>query len=603
MTKTMTTSVADSTAPHHRPAAAHETAVASPRAIKKKRTGVSGFDDISEGGLPTGGVTAIVGDPGSGKTVFALQTLVNGLRLRGERGILVLFEEPEAQIRHNISSFDWGFGDIPDDDIRLIDARLPLDAVRSGVFDLSGLLSGLTTLIGGSGASNVAFDGLDMLLSALNDETLERQEIVRLGKWVREAGVTAVLTVKNHKASERDQHRADFLQYMTDCVVVFDGVLTATSFSRTVRVTKYRGSGFAANPAPFIIGPSGLEVIGFENTRLNHPTFRDRLSSGIARLDEKLGGGYLRGTCTLVSGSPGTSKTSLASSFVHSACQRGLRSLFVSFDESADQIVANMRSIGLDLEPHVRSGLLTMESLLSNGASPEDHYISIRKLLDDRRPDALVIDPLSALLKMKLPFADVVCERILDHAKSAGISVVCTSLLDQSGATEETSLSNVSTIADTWMHLSYHAYNGERNRALTIVKSRGTAHSNQVCELTLGSHGIEVADVYAAEGEVLMGSARQQKQASDRRESLKREAAEQRRRFDLERSIADLKSLADKAASDLDWRQREAALLDLDQKAMRESEQTDAGERVNFRLQRSSSATHQDNPGRNSGGP
>jgi circadian clock protein KaiC len=599
----MTTSVADSTAPQHRPAAARETAVASRRAIKKKRTGVSGFDDISEGGLPTGGVTAIVGDPGSGKTVFALQTLVNGLRLRGERGILVLFEEPEAQIRHNISSFDWGFGDIPDDDIRLIDARLPLDAVRSGVFDLSGLLSGLTTLIGGSGASNVAFDGLDMLLSALNDETLERQEIVRLGKWVREAGVTAVLTVKNHKASERDQHRADFLQYMTDCVVVFDGLLTATSFSRTIRVTKYRGSSFAANPAPFIIGPSGLEVIGFGNTRLNHPTFRDRLTSGVPRLDEKLGGGYLRGTCTLVSGSPGTSKTSLASTFILAACQRGLRSMFVSFDESADQIVANMQSIGVDLEPHIASGLLTMDSLLSNGASPEDHYIAIRKLLDERRPDALVIDPLSALLKMKLPFAEVVCERILDHAKSAGVSVVCTSLLEKNAGSEEMSMSNVSTIADTWMHVSYHAQQGERNRALTIVKSRGTAHSNQVCELIMGPDGVDVADIYAGEGEVLMGSARLQKQARDRRESLRQELAEERRRFELEKSVADLKFIADKAVSDLDWRQREAALLEKDQKAIRESEEIDAGERLNFRLNRPASVTRQNNPGLNSGGP
>jgi circadian clock protein KaiC len=586
-----------------RPEAAGEKPIGRPRPIKKKRTGVAGFDDISEGGLPTGGVTAIVGDPGSGKTVFALQTLVNGLRLRGERGILVLFEEPEAQIRHNFASFDWGVGDIPDDDIRLIDARLPLDAVRSGVFDLSGLLSGLTTLIGGSGASNVAFDGLDMLLSSLNDEALERQEIIRLGRWVRESGVTAMLTVKNHKASERDQHRADFLQYMTDCVVVLDGILTATSFSRTIRVTKYRGSSFAANPAPFIIGPSGLEVICFGNTRLSHPTFTDRLSSGVPRLDEKLNGGYVRGTCTLVSGSPGTSKTSLASSFILSACQSVLRSLFVSFDESADQIVANMKSIGLDLEPHVRSGLLMMDSLISNGASPEDHYIVVRKLLDERRPDALVIDPISALTKMKLPFADVICERILDHAKSSGISVVCTSLLEKGAAPEETSLSNVSTIADTWMHLSYHAQNGERNRALTIVKSRGTAHSNQVCELILGSNGIEVADVYAAEGEVLMGSARQQKLARDRRENLKQELAEHRWRFDVEKCIADLKAVADKAASDLDWRQREAALHEHDQKALRESEQNDAGERLSFRLQRQASATRQDTPGRNGGGP
>ena len=552
-------------------------------AILKKRTGIPGFDDIAEGGLPAVGVTAIVGDPGSGKTVCALQTLVNSFQERGERGILVAFEEPTEQIISNFASFDWGLADIGNDNIRLIGARLPVDTVRTGVFDLTGLLSSLTALISESGARNVAFDGIDVLLGALNDEALERQEMDRLGEWVRAAGVTALVTVKSFGPSERDEQRADILQYLCDCVIGFQGSLTATAFSRTVRLMKYRGSGFAANPVPFVIGDSGIEVVGFSSTRISHPAFSDRVSSGVPRLDAMLSGGYIRGSCTLVSGAPGTSKTSLGASFLSAACDRGQKSLLVSFDESSSQIISNMTSIGLDLGAHVESGLLLMESLVSASRSPEEHFVAIRKLIAEHRPEFLVIDPLSALLKMRLPFAEMVCERILDQAKSAAITVLCTSLLENVGGGQELSASHVSTVADTWLHVSYVPNQGERNRALTIIKSRGTAHSNQVSEMILGSGGIEIVDVYSAEGEVLMGSARHQKQASDRREHLQELIAGQRMRFELDKSIADLKSQLQKAKQDLEWKEREVTLLGLDDKAIREGAQTDADERLTFR--------------------
>jgi circadian clock protein KaiC len=556
------------------------------RAIAKTPTGIAGFDELSEGGIPTGAMTAIVGDPGSGKTAFALQTLVNGFRHRGERGVMVSFEEPKERIRHNFASFDWGFSEIGDDDIHIIDGRLPIDVVRSGVFDVSGLLSVLSGIIADAGARNFVFDGIDVLLSVLNDEALERQEIVRLGEWVRGSEVTALVTVKTFGASLREQQRSDFLQYMTDCTVTFQGFLSATAFSRTLRVAKYRGSSFAANPAPFIIGPSGIEVIGIAGARSNHPTFSERVSSGIARLDEKLAGGYPRGSCTLVSGAPGTSKTSLAASFAVAACQRGERALFVSFDESGSQIVTNMKSIGLDLGAHVHSGLLAMESLISGGRSPEEHYAAIRASMARQRPKFLVIDPLSALLKSDLPFAQVVCERILEQAKVEGITVLCTSLLEKANPADEISASHVSTIADTWLHVSFQALAGERNRALTIVKSRGTPHSNQVCELVLGSGGIQVVDVYSAEGDVLMGSARQQKIARDRRDQVEREMIERGERFELERNLAELGMLADKAAMDLEWKRRQSELFDLNQKTIRENALSDAEDRLAFRTNR-----------------
>jgi circadian clock protein KaiC len=558
-------------------------AAASASPLRKKPTGVIGFDEITEGGLPTEGVTAIIGDAGSGKTVFALQTIVHGLRERGERGILVAFEEPVSQIRRNFATFNWGFADIDEDQIRLIDARLPVDVVRSGAFDLSGILAVVSACISETGACNVAFDGLDVLLSALHDDVLERQEITRLGEWAQEADVSVLLTVKSHGVTDREQERANLLQYVTDCVVVFHSHMTATSFSRTIRVQKYRGSGFAANPLPFVIGASGVEVVGFRGTRISHPTFSERVSTGVPRLDDLLDGGYIRGSCTLVSGAPGTSKTSLGASLLAAACERGQRSLLVSFDESSDQIISNMKSIGLDLAKHVESGVLGMESLLSASRSPEEHFVIIRRLIDEQCPEFLVIDPLSALLKMQLPFAEMVCERLLDQAKSLGISVLCTSLLDNVNGTGEVSASHVSMVADTWIHVSYLAHQGERNRSLTIIKSRGTAHSNQVSELVLGPGGIEIVDVYSAEGEVLMGSARHQKLAIDRREHLRDDVVDQRKRFEIDKSIAELTSMAARAVQDLDWKNREAKLLGLDEKAVRENAQTDADERLSFR--------------------
>ncbi|MDB5506370.1 MAG: circadian clock protein KaiC [Devosia sp.] len=556
-----------------------------PIPILKMLTGIPGFDDITEGGLPAVGVTAIVGDPGSGKTVFALQTLVNSFKQRRERGVFVAFEEPTDQIRQNFTSFDWGLAEISNDDIYLLGARLPVDTVRGGVFDLSGLLASLTALITESGARNVAFDGVDVLLGALNNEALERQEMLRLGEWVRASGVAALVTVKSFGPSERDARRADILQYLSDCVIGFQGSLTATAFSRTIRVMKYRGSGFAANPVPLVIGKSGIEVVGFSNTRLGHPAFSDRVSSGVPRLDTMLSGGYIRGSCTLVSGAPGTSKTSLGASFLSAACAKGQRALLVSFDESSSQIISNMTSIGLNLGAHVESGLLLMESLVSASRSPEEHFVAIRKLIAAHKPEFLVIDPLSALLKIKLPFAEQVYERILDEAKSAGITVLCTSLLENVGGGQELSASHVSTVADTWLHVSYVPKQGERNRALTIIKSRGTAHSNQVSEMILGSGGVEIVDVYTAEGEVLMGSARHQKQASDRREHLQGEISEKRTRFELDKTVADLKSLLQKAKQDLEWKEREVALLGLDEKTVRDFARTDADERLTFRTE------------------
>jgi circadian clock protein KaiC len=556
-----------------------------PRAqpITKVMTGIPGFDEISGGGLPRGRLTAIIGAAGAGKTVFALQTLANRLLNLGEPCIFVTFEEPIDRIRSNVASFDWRADALDESRFVFIDARIPEDAVVTGAFDLEGLLAGLTALRDEMGACNIVFDGIDMLLSSLHDERLERQELLRLDSWIRRTEISAIVTVKSFGAGDRDQIRADFLQYMTDCLIILGETVTVTGSSRAIRIAKYRGSGFAANPVPVVIGASGIDVIAFKGARIAYPMFSDRVSSGVGRLDALLNGGYLRGSSTLISGSPGTSKTSLGASFASAACARGDRALLISFDESVAQIIANMTSIGIGLAPYVDSGLLTIASFLSSGRSPEEHFIEIRNLMDARKPDCLVIDPISALPKADYPFSAMICENLLDTAKSLGITVLCTSLLDQAVGNAELSESQISTIADTWLHVSYVARDGERNRALTIIKSRGTGHSNQVRELILGASGIDLVDVYVAEGEVLMGSARAQKEAEAERLHVLGDIAGERQRLDLERELSEAHARVQAATLELSWKQREADLVRAAEKSRIEVGRVSAIERLDLR--------------------
>ena len=548
----------------------------------KMGTGIAGLDEIT-GGLPAIGLTAVMGGPGTGKTVFALQTLFHRLNEHDEPGIFVTFEEPAEQIRRDADSFSWGKDCSHTDRIQVLDARLPIDAINSGDFDLTSLLGSLLSIKNESGARNIVFDGIDVLLSGLPDSRQERRELTRLNDWVREAGLFAILTVKSEEHTGRGQSRSDYILYNTRCVISLNVDLSQTSLMRSLRVVKYRGSGFAADPLPLVINNAGIEAIAFHGARLSYPTYDDRLSSGISRLDTLLGGGYLRGSSTLVSGAPGTSKSSLGASFVVSACEAGKTALLVSFDESASQIVAHMRSIGLDLAAHVASGALVIASYQASNLSPVDHFVTLRALIRARTPDCLMIDPLSALQRRDNPFSSLICELLFDLAKAYGITLLSTSLLDRVTGDEELSVSHVSTLADTWLHVSYVAHEGERNRALTIIKSRGTSHSNQVRELTLSDAGLDLVDVYAAEGKVLMGSARAEREAQDRQAKVLAAITQRHQRFELERSVADFEAVARKAAEDLAWKRREVAVMEANERARLASETEAEAARVELR--------------------
>jgi circadian clock protein KaiC len=479
-------------------------------------TGILGFDEISDGGLPRGGVTVVLGGAGAGKTIFGLQVLASGARDYAEPGVLVAFEESAERIVANTAGFVWG-GEAMQG-VVVLDAQIPQSVEQGGEFDLLGLLAVVDARAKQSGARRVVFDGLDMLLGHLSGPALVRREAFRLREWVHASGLSAIITAKAHASDANALVGYDFLQFMADCVVTLHHRVLDGTAVRFARVAKYRGAAHSANEVAFAITREGVEVSSNTTPVLAYPVSTERVSTGIERLDSMLAGGYYRGSSVLITGAPGTAKTSIAATFALAAARRGERTAYVSFDEAPDQIVRNVASIGIDLAPHVASGILYLYSLRRRVESPESQVARIRSVLREFEPRNLVVDPITALAQHgDESNMDSGALQVLDLAKSLGITSVNTSLLGNSQPLAEQTPINVSTIADTWMHVSYVSQGGERNRALTIVKARGTGHSNQVRELILTDAGVTLADVYTVDGEVLMGTLRWEKENEARR--------------------------------------------------------------------------------------
>ena len=551
--------------------------------LEKAPTGIKGFDEITRGGLPRNRTTLVLGTPGAGKTIFALEALVNGARTSGEAGIFIAFEENARQIVENAGTFGWDLEALEREKLFFLDARLPASIVKAGEFDLTGILAALTAKAGEMCCKRIVFDGIDVLLSLLNDPAAERREVFRLQEWLAESGTTGIITAKADPESHALAERYAFMQFMVDCVVQLDHRLTDRVSFRSLRVLKYRGSAFAENEFPLIISPSGIEVATFGTAEMAHPVSAERISTGIERLDTMLGGGYYRVSSVLVTGAPGTAKTTLAGAFVDATCRRGERALYVSFDEAADQIVRNLASVGLDLASHREAGLLHMYSARTEAVSAESHFVTLRAMIRELEPRTLVLDPISALLKSGGQTAAAhTALRLVDFAKAEGVAVFCTSLV--SGGTDlvEATETHISTIADTWIHLSYVVRGGERNRALTVVKSRGTKHSNQVRELILSDRGITLADVYSAGGEVLMGTARWEKEAQARGETVRRRDQALRARRQLEAAEAEAQARIAALQRELEAHQAELALLETEASAHEEraAEEEDAIRRL-----------------------
>jgi circadian clock protein KaiC len=507
--------------------------------LAKIATGIVGFDELSLGGLPRNRTTLLRGGPGSGKSVFALQALANAIRQRNEPGIFVAFEESARQISTNAATFDWGLPALDPKKLFFLDANLSIDVVHSGDFDLTGLLAILKAKKEEIGAKWIVFDGIDVLLTLLQNPLSEMREIYRIRDWLADNEVSTLITAKVSGAKSEFGNYG-FMQFMVDCVVGFERRLEHGVALHRLQITKYRGSDFVAGEFPVNFGPSGMEVGAPEPAEITHEASTERISAGFERLDTMLGGGLYRGSSTLITGVPGTSKTTLAGKFAEAACRRGERTLFVSFDEGADPIVRNLSSVGIDLRPYLKSGLLRMYSSRTESIGAEDQLVRLRSLIHEHRPRCMVIDPISALAKAGgLSAARTVASRLIYMVKDEKVTVMVTAINQGDDPQTEATELQVSTIADTWIHLSYLIRSGERNRALTIIKSRGTWHSNQVRELVLGKTGPVLADVYTAGGEVLMGTLRWEKETEETIKVLQRRAEFEHKRGELQVAEAD----------------------------------------------------------------
>lgn len=488
--------------------------------LPKVRTGIEGLDEITGGGLPAGRPTLVAGSAGSGKTMLAVEFLVRGATQFGEPGVFMMFEESAAELAANVQSL--GF------DLEKLEAqkKIALDYVHierneieeTGEYDLEGLFIRLGHAIDSIGAKRVVLDTLEVLFAGLSNHGILRSELRRLFRWLKDRGMTAIIT--GEKGEGNAVTRYGLEEYVADCVIVLDQRIQDQLSTRRLRVLKYRGTAHGMNEYPFLIGAHGFSVLPITSLLLDHQVSTQRIPTGVARLDEMLGGlGYFRGSSVLVSGSPGTGKTSLAAKFIETACQRGERALFFAYEESSAQIVRNMLSVGIDLERWIKKGLLQIHSSRPTLQGHEQHLVTMHDAVRTFRPTVVAVDPVTNLF---LAHNDAEVKptlmRLIDFLKKEQITALFVGLTtsgDAASAPDDSQL-GVSSLMDTWLLLRNVEFNGERNRTIFVHKSRGMAHSNQVREFVLGDDGIDLVDVYLGGDRVLTGSARVTQEAQER---------------------------------------------------------------------------------------
>jgi len=496
----------------------------------------------------------------------------------------VAFEEAPKRIISNFESFGWKLDELPSDQLFFLDAQPKPDFIQSGNFDISGMLAALEAKVKEMGARRIVFDALDIVISLLPDAAARRHEIYRLHAWLLENELTGLITAKAGRDdhSSVDQQSFSFMQFMVDCAVVLNHRVIQGVSQRNLRVQKFRGSSFDEDESPFVIGKNGFDVaLARTLGRVDAEVTNERVTSGVERLDTMLGGGYYRASSVLITGFPGTAKTTLSGAFAEAACERGEPTMFVSFDSDGSEVIRNLTSVGIQLQRFVDNGLLRMISARTITGSAETLLVRIKTLSKEHQARCLVIDPVSALSKAGNELtANGVAERLIDWSKSDGITLVCTSLLDEmSGQTDGGSPLQISTLADTWLHLNYLVQAGERNRGMSIIKSRGTSHSNQVRELILSDDGVTLADIYTAGGEVLMGTMRWEKESAERVANEVAEVAAQLKKVSLDAEEAVLEVRAKSLQTELVAKQVEKTLLQRTTES-REREQSRGLERM-----------------------
>jgi circadian clock protein KaiC len=503
--------------------------------LEKCPTGIVGLDQITNGGLPRGRPALVCGGAGCGKTLLAIEFIVRGATQFNEPGVFMSFEETSEELAKNVRSLGFDLNKL------VAQKKLAMDFVRverseieeTGEYDLEGLFVRLNHAIESVKAKRVVLDTIESLFSGLSNTSILRSELRRLFRWLKDKGVTALITGEKGDATLT---RQGIEEYVSDCVIMLDHRIHDQLSTRRLRVVKYRGSTHGTNEYPFIIDEQGISVLPVTSMGLlDHPAATTRISSGVKRLDTMLGGkGFFRGSSILVSGTAGTGKTSLASAFARSTCQRGERVLYFSFEESPAQIIRNMRSIAIDLEPWVNKGLLRFHSSRPSLYGLETHLTVMHKQIEQFKPTMVIVDPVTNMASAGLP-QDVrsMLLRLMDYLKGRQITTLMTSL-SAAGAAVGQSEASLSSLIDTWLFVHDIELGGERNRGLYILKSRGMAHSNQVREFVLSNHGIELLDVYLGPSGVLTGSARSAQEAGEQAEEAASKRELQRRQTEVE---------------------------------------------------------------------
>lgn len=536
--------------------------------LPKAPSGIRGLDEITQGGLPAGRPTLICGGAGCGKTLLAMEFLVHGANQFDAPGVFMAFEENAYELAENTSSLGFDLADLQARG-RLIVDHVPLDRMQfeqTGPFNLEGLFVRLGHAIDRIGAKRVALDTIEVLFAAIADEALVRAELRRLFHWLKERGVSAVITGER---GEKTLTRFGIEEYVSDCVIVLDHRVVDQSSTRRLRVLKYRGSQHGANEYPFLIDEHGIVVLPITSAALEHQASNERISTGVARLDTMLGGqGYFRGSSILVSGTAGSGKSSLSAHFVDAVSRRGERSLVFLFEESPSQLLRNMRSIGLDLAPWVQQGLLQLHAARPTLVGLEMHLANCMKLIDEFQPHVVVVDPISTFGAVGNPQeVKGMLIRLMDLLKSRGITALLTSLT-HGGQSLEATEQEVSSLIDTWLLLRDLESNGERNRGLHVLKSRGMSHSRQIREFILTDHGIELTDVYIGPGGLLTGAARIAQEARERAQQVaEQHVIEQQQRL-LERKRQALETRISALRAEFEAEEAEAHQL-IDQDVLR----------------------------------
>lgn len=502
--------------------------------LAKCPTGIQGLDEITEGGLPKGRPTLVCGSAGCGKTLLGIEFLVRGATQYNEPGVFISFEESAEELAQNVMSLGWDLNQLIVEKKLHIDCFYidPAEIQETGDYDLEGIFVRMGSAIDQIGAKRVVLDTIEVLFAGLSNTNIVRAELRRLFRWLKTKGVTAIITGER---GDNSLTRQGLEEYVSDCVIRLDQRIYEELSTRRLQIVKYRGSYHGSNEYPFLIDKDGISVEPITSLGLNHSVSNDRVPSGIDDLDIMLDGkGFFRGSSVLVTGMAGTGKSTIAAHFAAATCRREERCLYIAFEEAPQQILRNMRSVGLDLEPYIQQNLLQIQALRPTTHSLEQHLVQVHRWLNTLKPSTVVIDPISnltatgSLLQAKSFFM-----RLVDHLKAQHITVVLTNLIAAGMPLEHTEI-GISSLMDTWLEVRSVENNGERNRLLQVLKSRGMNHSNQVREFRLTSQGIELISVYLGQGEILVGTARSIQEMADEKERLQRQKQISMRRRQLE---------------------------------------------------------------------